>query len=157
MILTIDLTNILDRIVLSEHKKWRFRASRFQNFLVDPTPHSPLATRAFSAREIRRYLKISRFYLLTNKGQTKVGQSEWWWFFYVLFFLQSCIGILASLILMFFALTRQDARLWDQLKSLFTKRIFGTCREKIYNIRNKNKINPLGDQLRLQTVGRGNA
>ncbi|CAH3111707.1 unnamed protein product [Porites lobata] len=66
----------------------------------------------------------------------------------------SCIGILASLILMFFALTRQDARLWDQLKNLFTKRIFGTCREKIYNIRNKSKINPLGDQLRLQTVGR---
>lgn len=156
MILTIDLTNILGRIVFSEHKNWRFRALTFQNFLVDPTPHSPLAALAFSAREIRWYLKISRFYLLT-KGQTKVGQSEWWWFFYVLFFLQSCIGILASLILMFFALTRQDARLWDQLKSLFTKRIFGTCREKIYNIRNKNKINPLGDQLRLQTVGRGNA
>ena len=41
--MTIDLTNILDRIVLSEHKKWRFRASRFQNFLVDPTPPSPLS------------------------------------------------------------------------------------------------------------------
>ena len=33
-----DLANILDKIVLSEHWKWLFRASRFQHVLGEKNP-----------------------------------------------------------------------------------------------------------------------
>ena len=38
-----DLANIVDKIVLSEHWKWLFRASRFQNFLGEKNLRPPQA------------------------------------------------------------------------------------------------------------------
>ena len=37
-----DLANILDKIVLSEHWKWLFRASRFQHVLKGKKPQTHL-------------------------------------------------------------------------------------------------------------------
>lgn len=69
--------------------------------------------------------------------------------------LQSCIGILATLILTLFALKRQEAKLWSQLKGVFAEGMYGTCRAKMYNFR-KNKVeNTPAIEVQLETVGRG--
>ena len=44
-----DLANILNKIVLSKHWKWIFRASRFQNILWEKKPQTPVAAHPESA------------------------------------------------------------------------------------------------------------
>ena len=51
-----DLANILDKIVLSEHWKWLFRASRFQHVLKGkktPDPPSGSPTRSVGSPVIQ--------------------------------------------------------------------------------------------------------
>ena len=68
--------------------------------------------------------------------------------------LQSCIGILATLILTLFALKRQEAKLWSQVKGVFAEGMYGTCRARMYSFR-KNKVDTLANEVQLETVGRG--
>ena len=48
-----DLANILDKIVLSEHWKWLFRASRFQHVLGEKKTQTHLVAHPVGARVIR--------------------------------------------------------------------------------------------------------
>ena len=82
-------------------------------------------------------------------------------FGFCLFCLQSCIGILVALILTFFLLKRQGAKLWRQLISALTV-IPNTCREVLSNTggrrvrgllgRRKNRVDPLAGQVQLETI-----
>ena len=59
-----DLANILDKIVLSEHWKWLFSWSiKISKFSRRKTP-DPQAAHPIGAHVIRRWSKISRFYIL---------------------------------------------------------------------------------------------
>ncbi|KAL9954501.1 hypothetical protein ACROYT_G042049 [Oculina patagonica] len=73
----------------------------------------------------------------------------------------SCIGILVALILTFFLLKRQEAKLWGQLKSVLAL-LPNLCRERIYNAGGlgmrrmlglrRNRVDPLADQIQLETI-----
>ena len=59
-----DLANILDKIVLSEHWKWLFSWSiKISKFSRRKTP-DPQAAHPIGVHVIRRWSKISRFYIL---------------------------------------------------------------------------------------------
>ena len=76
-------------------------------------------------------------------------------------FLQSCIAILAVLILTFFLLKRQDSKVWRHIKSGLSvvRHVPGLCRAricgKVISMR-RNKIDHLEDQVQLQVINRGN-
>ena len=64
--------------------------------------------------------------------------------------LQSCIGILATLILTLYLLKRQDAKLWRQLKSVLSvfQQVSVLCR--IFNIRGARMMGMRGNRVDTQ-------
>ena len=80
---------------------------------------------SFSLKAILHMSKILRLKSFkVDDGRSKI----------TLFCLQSCIGILATLILTFYLLKRQDAKLWRQLKSVLSvfRQVCVLCR--IFNL-----------------------
>lgn len=61
---------------------------------------------------------------------------------------------MATLILTFFALKRQEAKLWVLLRSVFAEGIYGRCMKRIYNFR-ENKVDILPNEIQLQKVVQG--
>lgn len=68
--------------------------------------------------------------------------------------LQTCIGILSSIVLTAFALKRQDAKIWVQLKTLVVEGIYYRCKARIFQS-HETKLDTFPNEIELETVHAG--
>ena len=76
------------------------------------------------------------------------------WLVLLIDWLQTCIGILSSIVLTAFALKRQDAKIWVQLKTLVVEGIYYRCKARIFQS-HETKPDTFPNEIELETVHAG--